>query len=430
LEKQEPISTARELRDLLLRDDDLSLEAFQQFLQSPGSREGLYIDFKAADELNKTNKLMTHTIRQYVAAFANSDGGILVIGVKEPTDEEKKRGGKPFLDPINDITVQETDKAGLENWVAQVVRDLVGYLGAPPRIRVLAVPSATASQLRPGVICFITTARAPSLVPLNKNGANVFYFRIEDQAREVPESLVADLLLGRRSTPHLVVSAQRPEVVRGRAQFSGRWGSGHAPTARPSIRFTVTNDSLVAATDVSAGLIVMACYGVEYDSKKSKPSTLPQTLQMSVDRRTLLPEDMDERNLEREQASRLLPHALQHLQLKWNGAGSLTTLRPFEHRDVSADDSWLEALHLTSADDRNQVVALALYLLPARCEPLWYQVAIELHGRSLESVPRRAGNGDRTDHPPSMEITVERVVGNRPIVGAAVPASEVRSRGG
>jgi len=198
------ISSARELRDLLLRDDPLTLEDLRRFIEGPGATEGLYVDYKAADELHKSDKDRKHTIRQYVAAFANSEGGVLFIGVKEPTDDDRKKGKKPFIDPIDPVFATSIDKNGLKQWTAQVTRDLVGALGGPPRISVIHT-KPTDDETPTGQILLVAVPRAPSLVSVINKGAPAYYFRIEDQAREVPRTLVVDLLLGRRSVPHLTV---------------------------------------------------------------------------------------------------------------------------------------------------------------------------------------------------------------------------------
>jgi hypothetical protein len=424
------ISSARDLRDLLLRDDPLTLEDLQHFIEGPGSSEGLYVDYKAADELHKSDKDRKHTIRQYVAAFANSEGGVLIIGVKEPTDDDRKKGKKPFIDPIDPVFATSIDKNGLKQWTAQVTRDLVGALGGPPRISVIHT-KPTDDETPTGQILLVAVPRAPSLVSVINKGAPAYYFRIEDQAREVPQSLVVDLLLGRRSTPHLVVSA-----VGGKATVDETPVLHSDPHGRQTVRSTaatielelmITNDSIVSARNITAGLIFMGRYDRPIDSEvrrtRHKPPVLPQSLLEYISHRDLRPDD-DRSDPFSHAPSRLdMPHALHHILLTPRPSLSL---RPFQQETVSiTDEHALECVHLPAPTNRTIVFACALYLLPEDREPLWYQVSINLHGRNIKGSSHFGHNAPNKYVPVRAAVTITRCVGVRPIVGAAVEAAEL-----
>ncbi len=50
------ISSARELRDLLLSGDQLALDGLKAFIEGPGRLEGLFVDYKAAAEFQDSEK--------------------------------------------------------------------------------------------------------------------------------------------------------------------------------------------------------------------------------------------------------------------------------------------------------------------------------------------------------------------------------------
>src|SRR5690606_1522234 len=106
-------------------------------------------------------------------------------------------------------------------WAARTVGHLIGALGVPPRFATVDVEG--------GQVLLVAVHRAPTLVSTTKSGQAAYYFRIEDEAREVPASHVADLALGRRQTPTLAVDAPGWDVsVERRSSVSGEEPTTHA----------------------------------------------------------------------------------------------------------------------------------------------------------------------------------------------------------
>src|SRR5688500_367212 len=77
--------TGYDLLEHLLRNEPLTEGDLVAFLSTKPSDEGLHVEYKNGAELKKPKKERTLTIRQYVTAFANSDGGVLVNGVENTT---------------------------------------------------------------------------------------------------------------------------------------------------------------------------------------------------------------------------------------------------------------------------------------------------------------------------------------------------------
>lgn len=411
-------ASAHDLLEALLRHEVPDETSLLGFLTSPAAREGLHLDFKHADELNKAKKDRSFTVRKYVAAFANSDGGVLAIGVEDKTKT------------LVPITRAHADKVGgdVTGWVARVVADLVGYLGLPPRIELV--------EVRGGAVLLVAVARAPALVPLHHDGQVKHFFRIDDDARAAPASLVADLVLGRRRAPFLTVEPVPCEVKTEKktssrsarldsAAFDGlevrrSTTSREAVITKPS--FGVTNDSLVSSPMTRAGLIAWTF--VETEEAEAPP--LSSDLRARIEIKDLSGEDS-------------LVHKLQHFPLTWSGepmnieralmpdprsptkykvtglVHRFVTMRPFDIANLCLDgDGWI-----FEASPKHQCSA-ALYLLPEGGEPLWYEVRVDPYGqRSRNKAGHPVG-----PIPPSITPSVRRVVGRRPLVSlrAAEPS--------
>lgn len=74
--------------------------------------ENLHLDYKAADALTKTEGKKKE-ISKDISAFANSDGGVIVYGIKEFSDPLKKHLPKE-IDPLNRGNISK-------EWLEQVI---------------------------------------------------------------------------------------------------------------------------------------------------------------------------------------------------------------------------------------------------------------------------------------------------------------------
>lgn len=211
--------------DHLMNEGALDEHTLLAFLAKPASDEGLHLDFKSGLELDEPKDKRNFTIKQYVSAFANSEGGVLVIGVRNDRT----------LDPI---TPSHEGKVGgdLTKWASRCINDdMLRDLGVPPRFSTVDVTG--------GKVLLIAVARAPSLVHAIKEGKQRYYFRVEDEAREVYPHLISDLLLGRRRQPRLEIGDHRCTALRTEDGLRLTFG------------LEVCNNSLVRARDVRIGVI-------------------------------------------------------------------------------------------------------------------------------------------------------------------------------
>lgn len=83
-----------------------------QNLISNQVEENLYLDYKAADALMKTDGKKKE-ISKDVSAFANSDGGIIIYGIKEFSDPAKRHLPE-HIDPVDRISISK-------EWLEQVI---------------------------------------------------------------------------------------------------------------------------------------------------------------------------------------------------------------------------------------------------------------------------------------------------------------------
>lgn len=215
--------TTQEALVQLLEGHGLSPESLDAFILR--FQEDQYLDYKdgsitARDKLDQARK----TIREYVSGFANSDGGILIIGV---TDQQPRE-----VSPCS-LVGNET----LDRWAEAVLRDIAPRLAPPPRIYVV--------DHSKGPVLVIAVARAGELVPCVESRQLKYFLRINQSILEAPPYLISDLVLGRRQHPiiELTATAEQPP--------------SHATKNEVGIKvtFSVENVGLVTAEQLEAGIV-------------------------------------------------------------------------------------------------------------------------------------------------------------------------------
>lgn len=181
--------------------------------------EGLQLEFKngklAADRESPFK------VRRHVSAFANSEGGLLILGVE---------------DKGHAVTGVEVRGGNAVEWASRVLQPLSPWLAPSPRIHTVSHAA--------GEVLVIAVQRAPALVPVVNDGRMAYYLRIGESSAQAPEYLISDLLLGHRRHPVLDV---RPDITcDAPAPFDFSIG----------IAFDVENCSLVPAPAPTIGVVV------------------------------------------------------------------------------------------------------------------------------------------------------------------------------
>lgn len=181
------VQTIRELIDAAMSGYEITPTDLDDLISKP-EPEGLFLDYKHGNELKDARKARS-TVRQYVSGFANSSGGMLIIGVDEET-----------------WTITGCTAPGghdLATWAADCISGVAPYFSPLPRFQIIKHPQ--------GNVLVAVTERSQGLVPCFEAGDIVYYLRFHDQTLQsktikAPDYLINDLLLGRRQQPYLEIT--------------------------------------------------------------------------------------------------------------------------------------------------------------------------------------------------------------------------------
>ena len=217
---------SREVLDYLLEGNTFSPNQLDDLIRDQ-PKEDQYLDYKDGRlTTSKKRKGGRETIRHWTNGFANSDGGLLVVGVSEE---------QPRTISACDPTIANEP---LDKWAEGLLHDMTPYMSPLPRIQVVCHPQ--------GPVLLIAVARAPQLVPCVEARQLKYFLRLNQSTLEAPPYLLSDLVLGRRQHPLLDVRLKGIE-----------WqGDQYAPSElRAMCTFTIENMSLVDANNVRLGII-------------------------------------------------------------------------------------------------------------------------------------------------------------------------------
>lgn len=197
------------------------------------TRESVLLDYKSGKIWTSGSNARTkvkRTIQEYVASFANAEGGVLILGAvgDEPTEADEKFQLAPIPHP-EDLT----------EWIRDLLKVLRPYVTPDPRVTSISVEG--------GQVVVVAVGRAPLPVYLNRSGQPAYFLRTADSTVEAPPYLVADLILNRRARPRIRVHDHSAAVELGRPQWTGK--------ACLQLQIVLENDSLTTATDVWAGVV-------------------------------------------------------------------------------------------------------------------------------------------------------------------------------
>jgi len=286
--------------------------------------EDLHLDYKDGRNLNDRDRARA-TIREYVCAFANSDGGVLIFGLDATTLDVS-----PCVSQMGNTDIAE--------WINDCIGTLSAPLSPPHRIQKIHHPD--------GLIVVVTVPRTIGLVYCFVNNRRVYYLRRHDETFEAPEYLINDLLIGRRQQPRL-------EIV----DFSSYvYISPNERSSSQQLSFqigvTVENVSLAWAEDVRIGMIGWS----ERNAADSEP--LSNQLRSYID-----VENVDES---------ILKQLLMIHQYQFN-IGNLGTFDTFWHRAIY--DIGLPNVHQFNwfYYDWEGVI----YIIAKNTRPTWYQISIK-----------------------------------------------------
>jgi hypothetical protein len=230
-----------------LESDDL-----EDFLRSH-QEEDQHLEYKDGKITGRSGrKDGIKEIRRTVSGFANSEGGILILGI----DERKPR----VVSPCEAVGEEPLDK-----WIEGLIHDMAPFFSPLPRVYVV--------RHSLGPIVVVAVARAPVLVPCVEAGRMKYFLRLNQSTLEVPDFLLSDLVLGRRRQPSLQISVriEKPHPL--------LTGSCHTV----DLHVLVENIGLVAAEHAGVGVVslVVADAGTEINRHLLSYIDSAETLQLA-----------------------------------------------------------------------------------------------------------------------------------------------------
>lgn len=327
--------------------------------------EDIHLDYKRGDVLERGARTPPpQLLREYVGGFANSAGGMLMVGVDAP-----EAAGAQWR-----VTGCRAPGGGsLANWASNSLTPIAGYLSPPPVLYEVPHPD--------GPVLIAVVARAPRLVPCSDRGNRrlLYHLRLDHQTLAADEYLVADLVLGRRQHAYLGIT--------GVGMFGGsNPDPGGNSEWRFRMRFSIENEGLARAENVRLGIVSM---GGRY---VSSPGSVSDHLRRHV---TVVGPDPDKYKGE--------------VNLGQHVAGC-PALEPFASEIlstvgcISVPVRWVGGFYIYEWK-------AAMYVTAESTPPAWYQLSVEVDSPLLEHL-----KSDKTVSTEGPFLRIERVIG-RPIVG-------------
>ena len=224
--------------------------------------EDIHLDYKHGDFLRKKRDSgianPAERLRAWVSSFANSDGGILVVGVVAPDATDSQTPA---------WTLTDTPKGDrLDEWAREVLRTIAPSFSAPPKHWVVSHSD--------GNLLVVACRRSDELVRVVVGGTIAYYLRVGDSTARVPDYLMADLVLGRRT----------------RAVLSLVQSQGGAPQMRyqgtPPGRDSILNISLIVMNEGMSWADDLVVGGIGFCDKEGSGTLLPAVLQSAIDVRS------------------------------------------------------------------------------------------------------------------------------------------------
>ena len=365
------MTTSREFLELALSGAPLTVDHLDA-LVSGWVREDECLDYKSGELLTQSSSKPARVVREYISGFANSDGGVLVLGIEEADGRADK------IEGCNPVDVG----GSLSEWAARSLTNLGAYFSPAPRFEEVVV-----GPNRVVLICAV--ARSYNLVPVIESGKMAYYFRLGDQTLKAPDYMLADFFLGRRARPIL-------EVI--------EWEFHNVDTGRPrkdsadasfsfTLEFRLPNSGLVWAEESRWG-VVMESAGS--NTSLVAPNSYLRTL---ID---FVPIESSQGNVwqrgrqvhYRDKVSLEEPFASPFVMTAW-------VYLPFTYQRHPLQYQWKAALYITAKNSA----------------PVWYQLELTINSDLRELLLNRPD--DRLLYIPEdwPGFSITKLHGERPVVG-------------
>lgn len=178
--------------DKLINSNNIVLENINQLIENK-EKESLFLEYKSGEWL-QNNKNGKFKLRKWVSSFANSAGGILIIGVTEREEDNEK-----FPDTINGINLNEFNE-DIGKWIEDALNEKIyPRLNPPPEI--ITFPMNSDKQR---IVAVIRIQQTNFFIHKVTHKGNENYFhRHNFQVLSMDEWEIRTLLFGRNPPPIL-----------------------------------------------------------------------------------------------------------------------------------------------------------------------------------------------------------------------------------
>ena len=181
--------SSRDLLEKLLRGEPPSPDEIGNLLRTH-TREDGRLEYKRGEWLHRDAlpaddpKDPGARLKKYATAFANAEGGLLLIGV---SGGEEGQG----CDKWSVVGCPTPPEAGWKSWAGQVLAGVASR--ALVFVHEITVESKT--------VLAVVTDRANNLIEVVEQSKLVRYLRVDEHTVRITDALYADFVLGRRSRP-------------------------------------------------------------------------------------------------------------------------------------------------------------------------------------------------------------------------------------
>ncbi len=332
------------LLDQVLETGTTRIDAIRSLLAS-NVTEGLHLDYKSG--LLTEDRATPLELRKDVSAFANSDGGLLILGVAEPPPAQ----GDPAASGPRSIDGCRPPAGGkpLAEWARSCITPIAARFLDPPRYVEIDSPD--------GKVLVIAIPANPALIPVIIASRETYWLRHHDESIQAPDYLVAHLLIGRRRQLRLNLTVDN--VI----PSDGPHADPHLATPQFAFSVRVDNDAPTWIEDLSCGIVF-------YSSGTGPGEPMSDHVRSLID---VLPVDR----------GRLpTPFELGLCRVEFTLSrrdGVHASLRPFQSL---RSDPFRKPMRFPYGVGTYQIEA-ALYLVPKGADAVWWQVTAEVNAMSL-----------------------------------------------